>query len=221
MHALRQILGIVALLGATALQAGTITYEADVNGLNAPAGVTFSGGDDIPFVGVSYWGSTFLGFKSRDDDTGLEIRLNQSLTLTFATPQIFDYLTLGLLFDGDEYDDNQERAGAYVNGTSLPFILTAIGETAADWSFSGATVLNLSPASWSADGVWKVTNPFGNLAISSLRLSPLSARIPNKSESDFGLIAFRSRNVPDAASSGALFAMALTLLAVAASRRKP
>jgi len=220
MYALRQILISVILSGAAVLHAGTITYEANVDGLNAPAGVTFSAGDDTPNLGTSYWGLRFLGLNGDLPDNGLEIRLNQSLTVTFATPQVFDYLTLGMLFDGPEYGDNQERAGAYANGSNLPFVLTALGSQAAEWSFSGATVLNLSPSTDQASGVWKVTNPFGNLAITSLRLSPLLANTPNSSESDFGLVGFSSRSVPDLASSAALLAMALALL-ISVKRRQP
>jgi len=220
MNALRLILGIVALSGATVLKAGTLTYDAGNDGLNAPAGVTFSaGGSDLPGMGESYWGLKFLGLIYEPQGTGLEIRIDHGLTLTFATPQIFDYLTLGLLFDGPEYDDNRERAGAFANGSSAPFSLTAIGATAAEWSFSGATVLNLSPANTLANGVWKVTNPFGNLAITSLRLSPLLANTPNRSESDFGLVAFSTRSVPDLASTASILALALALL-ISVKRRQ-
>lgn len=218
----------LALLSAAALPAfaGSIVYDAAVNGLNAPAGASFtaSGGTltlglkaDIgsPYVNPIP-GLSFLGVGGTGG-AGDEIDLQESILVSFAQPQRFDYLIFGLLFDGPEYGDSNETAGAYV-GNAL-FTLVAQGAQSATWSLSGATVTNLSPATdGSGGGVWRVDNPFGSLPVSSVLLTPLSSN-PTGNQSDFGLVAFKTTLVPDASSTLGLLALALAALGFVARRR--
>lgn len=212
MNALRVSLVVLVISAVARLQAGTISYHAGVNGINAPAGATFSAsGGTLTLSAFPEPLITFLGVDS-------EIDLGQSVTITFLSPQIFSSLTLGMLFDGPEYGDGNERAGAYPNGSLVPFILTATGETTATWSLLSSTVTNLSPAvDFVGAGIWNIQNPFGTLPITSLTLSPLASGSTG-SESDFGLVAFQTHGVPDLGSTGAL--LLLSLIGLATLRRK-
>ncbi len=212
MNALRVFLAVLVISAAAQLQAGTISYHAGTNGINAPTGATFSAsGGALTLSVFTEPLITFLG-------VGSEVDLGQSITISFLSPQIFNSLTLGMLFDGPEYGDGNERAGAYPNGSPVPFILTATGETTATWSLLTSTVTNLSPATdYVGAGIWSIQNPFGDLQITSLTLTPLSSGSTG-SESDFGLVAFQTRGVPDLGSTLGLFL--LSLAGLATLRRK-
>jgi hypothetical protein len=226
MTRLRIALALSALATASAF-AGSITYDAAVNGLNAPAGTSFTanvggalaiGANEVgaPYVNVAGGEKLkYLGVVSRSSD--FEIELQESILVSFLQPQRFDYLILGLLFDGPEYGDLNETAGAFIG--DLLFTLVAQGSQTATWSLSGATVTNLSPATdGSGGGVWRVDNPFGSLPVSSILLTPISSN-PVGNQSDFGLVGFKTTLVPDASSTLGLLALGLAALSFAARRR--
>lgn len=212
MKALRFVFALLALGVGTSQFAGTISYNAAVDGLVAPVGTSFTTFGGALFV--EQFGDPAITFLGVDH----EISLEQSLTISFLTPQVFEFLTLGMLFDGPEYGDLNEQAGAFVNGSGVPFVLTATGATTAQWSLLASTIVNESPATESGAGVWRIVNPFGNLPITSLTLTPLSSN-PTGNESDFGLVAFQSRQVPESASSALLLTLGLGGLAAIAVRR--
>jgi hypothetical protein len=223
MTRLRIALALSALATASAF-AGSITYDAAINGINAPAGASFAAEGGALAVGSNELGSPYvnpanglkyLGVVSRGADS--EIELQESIIVSFLQPQRFDYLIFGLLFDGPEYGDLNETAGAFIG--DLLFTLVAQGSQTATWSLSGATVTNLSPATdGSGGGVWRVDNPFGSLPVSSIKLTPISSN-PSGNQSDFGLVGFKTTLVPDASSTLGLLALGLAALGLAARRR--
>ena len=84
----------------------------------------------------------------------------------------------------------------------------------ATWTgFGGnASVVNLNPAiDPGGAGVWKITNPFGDLLVSGFDLYPISSN-PRGNESDFSLKSFETttRRVPDAGSTLALLGLGFT-----------
>lgn len=203
---------IITLLTSLALGAGSaqaILYNANNDGISAPAGATFtpSGGS---LVVKSQAGFDFLGVTG--GPAGGEIDLGESIRIDFDSTQNFDSLSLGLLFDGPEYGDRQEIAAALTDGSVAAFTLTATGTTTATWSFAGATVTNLAPATLGAGGAWRIDNPFGSLGVNSLTLYPVSSN-PNGNESDFGLHAFQTSAVPDAGSTVAFLGLGVLGLA--------
>lgn len=184
---------VTTVLGFQA-NAVTFTYNANTDGVNAPAGVSFTpAGGALGTKDIA--GYTTLGVTG--GPSGNEIDLNQSLTIDFAQPVLFEYLTLSLLFDGPEFGDNNEIAAVLTDGLT-ELLLTATGLNTATWTGAGS-VTNLSPADGSNGAVWQIDNPFAG-PVSSLKLYPLSSN-PTGNESDFGLNAFKAHTqaVPEPA----------------------
>ncbi|MEZ5276866.1 MAG: hypothetical protein R3F07_10850 [Opitutaceae bacterium] len=209
---------IITTLFAIALGAGSapaIVYYANTDLTTPPSGATFTavGGS----LGTkSQAGFTILGVTG--GPSGNEIDIGQSLLIDFTAAQRFDSLSLGLLFDGPEYNDNMEIAAALTDGSATVFTLKATGTTSATWTgFAGATVTNIGSAVNGEGGAWRIDNPFGALGVTQLRLYPLSSA-PTQNESDFGLHAFRTTAVPEAGSTLTLLGLAM-LGMVAAARR--
>lgn len=205
---------------ASSAQAAAIVFDAPTHQLTPPAGVSFSslGGstvygnkEGVGFIGVSGGGA------------GTEIDQGQSLVVNFTTPQVFSSLTFGLLYDGDEFGDTYEIAGATIDGSSFLYTLTALTATTGAWNAAGSIVTNLSPAQYGGGGVWAVSNPFGSMAVSTLTLSPVASR----GGSDFGLVAFSTHDtskvktdVPDAGSTAAMLALGVIGMVGLSKRRK-
>lgn len=172
-----------------------------------------------------YTGIGISGGRTND-----EIDINEMLTGT-ATGGAFalDYLTLGVLFDGPEFGDVQERAqitATLAGGGTLTGILTNSFQTGPDlasWSLVGASVLNLSPSTSTGGGVWRIVNPFGNAAITSLQFTALSGAcgtgLTCNNQSDYTFVSASVRAVPEP-STLALFGLGLAAVGLAARRRK-
>lgn len=208
---------LTLLVAAAASKLSAITYTAT-------SGTTFAGGSFSATNGTVVTKSypqngnvTILGVST--GVAGAEVDLNQSLTIKFDTPQWFDYLTIGLLFDGPEYGDKQEIAAAFTS--PFEFRLQALTANTADWSLAGTvlqTVVNPGTSVVGGMGVWKIVNPFGSLLVSELKLYPITTPGQGKqpSDSDFGLVAFKT---PDVASTFALAGLTLAGLGLIARRK--
>lgn len=210
---LKSLLSLLAVF--VAAKASAITYDAAINGttyngftVSATGGVagvaTYPQNMNISILGV-------LGGYA-----GPEIGPRQTLTISFATPQSFEYLTFGLLFDGPEYGDSMEIAAVT---TPIQYTLQAVASGTAEWK-KGATllqnVMNAGTAVQGNMGLWSITNPFPGQLISSLTLFPLTIG-NNPLNNDFGIVGFKT---PDAGSTIALSGMALLALGFFARRRK-
>ena len=200
---------IAATALGTASIASAITYDAETNGTGFSGG-SFSAGaynlqvTDIDVAGVG----SYLGVVG--GAAGPEIGLDESLVITFDKAMRFDYITLGLLFDGPEYGDPFEIAAFDADGTE--YTLTANGTSDATWTGPG-TVTNLSLADSSEAAIWQINNPFGGLRVTQLTLTAVAAiggLDQGDGESDFGLVGF---GVPDNGATLALLGVALTSLA--------
>lgn len=205
----------LSVLTTGSLHAG-ITFFAPTHQTTPPPGVTFTATGGALAYGVKELTIGVVGVEGPGQN--VEINEGQSLILTFDTPHYFNYLTLALLFDGDEFDDQGEIAGVTINGLPITYTLMPTSDTTAAWTGAG-TVDNLSPATLGSGGVWRINQPFGNQAVSSLVLSPLPTL---GSGSDFGLMAFgtAAQSVPDSASPFALLLTSLVGLSWLARRRR-
>jgi len=201
------------LTAASALFAGSIDYSAAINGLVAPAGTTFSATGGALVVDTKN-SLTFLGVTG--GGAGTEISPFQSVEVTFDKPAIFKSLTLGLLFNGPEYGDNNEIAASLTNGSDL-FELRLVGEDAAKWYLNGAYLFDVPGVGTQNGGfgLFKINNPFGGIGVNTLSLYPYPYGAGNV---DFGLVAFST--VPDAGTTVALLGTALLGLAAMARRRR-
>ena len=200
----KTIIAVTAL--GTASIASAITYDAGTNGTDLNGGSLSATGGSLQVTDITPFGS-YLGVVGGGG--GNEIGLDEKIIISFDKAMRFDYLTLGLLFDGPEYGDPYEIAAASANGTE--YTLTVNGSETATWTGSG-TVTNTSAANFGTAGIWRIDDPFGSLAVTSLSLYPISSILgsPDGGESDFGLVGF---GVPDNGATLALLGVALTSLA--------
>ncbi len=146
--------------GATAVSGDGWTATADNGSFQTKSQAGWTG------VGIS-------GITAGEIDTA------EAIIFTFDVAQRVDDFTLTLLFSEGPYDDPNEVAGIIAldsDGNSYAYYLTAMYPAeAATWAefggaeVSGATIENLSPANTtSCAAVWRVSNPFGDMAISTL-----------------------------------------------------
>lgn len=128
-----------------------------------------------------------LGLKSQDGYTGVGVQgmtdgeidwrdgRSESITLNFANPTVLSSFTLGVLFNGPEYDDVREVARITVNGQGTSYFLrTQATEDLAQWFYGTSFLRNVSFVAGAGTqlgqgGVVSVFNPFGTMAISSIR----------------------------------------------------
>lgn len=153
-----------------------------------------------------------------------EIDIGESITGSFSAGIKITSFTLGLLFDGGEYNDVNEVAKikAFYEGGWHSFTLKATGTTLALWSGAGATITNLSAATGGLGGVWNVANPFGNKLVSKLVFTAATGTPAHgcrncTNQSDYTLISVSAVPEPE---TYALLLAGLGAVGLAARRRK-
>ena len=139
----------------------------------------------------------------------------QNITFTFTNPQIIQDFTIAFLYLQDIFADSHNEIAGTADLTG--YTLTVTGATSATWSGAGAVVTNLSTAgATSGGGEWKVSNPFGNTAISALEFYPISNGGGNSSaNSDFSFVQLNT--VPE---PGILTLLGSGLISLIAFRKK-
>lgn len=202
---MRKWLALVAM--GIGVQTHAISYDASLF-MTGGAGFSFTSSGTLGFKTVAGW--TGLGVNG--GYSGAEIDIGEWLQLNFVQPQVLSELTIAFLFDGPEFNDPNEIA--VLSDGFNTYSLKATGATTAVWTGAGS-VVNLSPAtSWGA-AVWRITNPFGDTPVSTVRFSPREQISGVGQDSDFSLQGF---SVPDAGSTLVLLGLALGGIAVFAQR---
>lgn len=201
-----------ALLTLTGMaQAVTVNGSQFTNGLNSQTinGVNFTavGGSFEkkaagPVMGVGISSTT----SGEIDIDGEAIRASFSA----LGAQHVDSFTLGLLYNGPEYNDVLEVAKVTVNGNQHYYLKATATEDVAQW-FKGNTLLgNLNYTHGTQAGVGavvKVNNPFGNLAVTSVRFSAVAGvdldrcgkygRSDCTNQSDYNLVQLATAPIPE------------------------
>ena len=181
MKLFKAVVALAALVCLGAVQAQTI-WGVDIRNdyYNGASNTSFS------VQAFSPWDSTpDLDLKSQDGFTGVGVQgmtngeidwrngQSESITLAFTAPTNIGSFTLGLLFNGPEYNDVREVARITVNGNQSYFLRTTGTENVASW-FNGSTFLGnvnyIAGAGTQSGqgGAVTLSNPFGNLAVGTI-----------------------------------------------------
>lgn len=204
------------LLGATTA-ANAISFDATLDG------DTFSGGSFSADGGSVTSAIKDAGFRIIGVSGGVaveEIDLSQALYINFNSPQFITSITLGLLFNGPEYFDTEEIAVVEADGSAQEIITITGEDTASVVGTGSAAIVPPFSTLLGGGGVFKLTNPFAGIAVTTLKLFPLdNGNLINNS--DFGLVAFETvpQYVPDASSTLALLGLGLVGLAMVRRRK--
>ena len=166
-------------------------------------------------------GGTFTS-KTRFDKTGLgvsggtrgEIDVNEFVRGTFSSAVALDAFTILFLYNGGEFGDPNEVAQVSINGGSVIGTLTAHAENSAVWSLGGG-VSNCGETNVTGTGCFRIANPFGNLLITDIAFTAVSAGSNLPNDSDFSLGAIE---VPSAPEPSLLVLLAAGSLGLAARR---
>jgi len=211
-------LGLLAALTST-----SIVGNATANTFNTIYGTNFGGGSSYSTTFLGDINTTFtaksgaaaghFGTKTQGGYTGVgvqggasgnEIDIGESVNATFSKGIFITNFKLGLLFDGPEYGDVNEKAqitATYLDNSVQSFTFTATGKNTGIWTGSGSFV-NLSNAEEGKGGVWSLSNPFGNVRVKALSFTALpgscgtvGCRCTN--QSDFTLISVSAVPEPE------------------------
>jgi PEP-CTERM motif len=139
---------------------------------------------------TSPWDATpDLGLKSQDGYTGVGVQgmtdgeidwrngQSESITVTFAQAGDIASFSLGVLFNGPEYNDVREVARVTVNGEATSYFLrTQATENLAKWYYGDTFVADVSFIAGAGTqsgqgGAISVANPFGDKDIASITFS--------------------------------------------------
>ena len=187
------------LLGSVVLaQSATITAKDICNGGISGLFTSSALGGSFALKGMrgsgdSYHHQDVVGIKGGEVSGEIDID-GESITITFTKPFILSNLELGLLFkSGNRGDKVNEKAKIVADGVA--YYLTVIDGYTADWTGSGS-VTNLSPGLNGYNGLWQISNPFGDTPVSKLEFYAVKQGSGGHADSDFGIYKIQGTAVP-------------------------
>lgn len=228
-----KIAAIAALVAAGSAHADIALLDSSMypalSGTNGSTigGVTFASASG-KFITKTRGTPSISGLGVTGGRTNDEIDIGETVTMNWVGALQIKQFSVGVLYNGPEFGDWTETAQvkAY-NGATLLFTgvlqVDATGTTGA--SFNGTsfgTVTNLSPATHSGGGGWRVDNPFGNAQVDKLVFTALTSTLCGTNsctnQSDYTLSSVTA--VPEPGTYAMLLA-GLGALGFMAKRRKP
>jgi len=216
-------------LGLFAQPAWSITITAaDITDGTSHASVP---GADIDANGGTFVTSSFngwdgfFGVQNGAVPTEIDILNDEYIRITFDTPQVIELIELGRLFEEGSFDDQVDERAEIIAGrdgaSNLLGLLTVIDASNASWTGSVSTPTNLSLGNESGAGVWRILDPFGDNAVTSLTFDPWGwpglVREDGGQNSDFALLTITTIPEPHTA---ALFGLGLAGLAILGRRQR-
>jgi hypothetical protein len=228
---LHKIAAVAALVAAGSAQADTSLLDssmyATLSGTNGAVigGVTFASASG-KFITKTKAGISGLGVTGgRTND---EIDIRETVTMTWVQGLKITSFAVGVLYNGPEFGDWAETAqvrawnGDMLVGTGV-LQVDATNNTLASFTGTGfGSVTNLSPATESQGGGWRVDNPFGHAHVTKLEFTALESTLCGTqsctNQSDYTLSSVTA--VPEPGTYAMLLA-GLGALAFMAKRRKP
>jgi hypothetical protein len=197
----------ILLQAACAVSAHALTIKA----ADVPAGVSSATVKGVAFESAprafqhkSNLGFTGLGIRGGYVDGEIDLD-GESITIRFGEPTVLSDLVLGHLFKNGNFGDTvSEVARVEVLDTPGKFLagdLSVITGTTATWSAAdGGAVTNLSPGLDDHGGLWSIANPFGNLAVKTLKLYAVQVggkKDASNSDFSFGSLTGGVQPVPE------------------------
>ena len=227
----KTVLALATVLSLGAAQAQTITGQDILN--------DFTSNNNASFSVAAAGGTATLGLKAQNGFTGVgveggtagEIDVGESITLTFTAPTAIASFTLGLLFNGPEYDDVREVAKITINGINgtVYTLTTGATDNIADWlNLTTSVSTSISYISGAGTlsglgGVITVGNPFGSDLVSSIKFEALTGICGSlggacTNQSDYNVVNVTPVPEPE---TYALMLAGLAAVAFVARRRRP
>ncbi|NJL01239.1 MAG: PEP-CTERM sorting domain-containing protein [Spirulinaceae cyanobacterium RM2_2_10] len=160
-----------------------------------------------------------FGDPSPNEGTLEEIDFGEEITATLETAQIIKYIDLAFLFQPGEFGDVVfEVAQLTVNG--LIGTLAITGDNTAAWSFDGSDpveLIALSESTEEGSGLYRILNPFGDLAVDAIAFSSVELAGDSFRFSDYSLAGIQAADVPE---PGLMLGLGVVGSALYAARRR-
>lgn len=187
-------------LGANGVSTSTVSSCTTADGITLTAGpndavLTLKEVNGVKGVGVFHDVHPEGSIQEIDYDESLMLSFSESIVKSLDLSFLYKAKTPGEFVFGDVVNEVAKITASGVSG-NLTGYLTVQGDTSATWSLGG-NVINLSPSNGDGGGWYSIANPFGDLAVTSVKFtSPLEAG-QNYTYSDFAVSGSTIAPVPE------------------------
>jgi len=141
------------------------------------------------------------GDPSPRDGTLEEIDYGEEITATLPAAKVIESIDLAFLYQPGEFGDVVYEVAEIVTAYGSGF-LTVTGDTTAEWTFDGITqvLTALSVSTEAGGGLYRIVNPFGDLAVSSIAFNSVNLNGNNRDnyrQSDYSIAGIKAAGVPE------------------------